>query len=104
MFQIFQDVESTNDSIITLDAVNKKLHNKRKQSFILICSSIFCLCNKSLIDGIVNFLFHDSAIGDRLSLGIYLALATLVLYFILSLVQETSKLMSQRDEINNLMI
>ena len=102
MFQIFQDIESKNNSIITLDTVNEKLHDKRKQSLFLICFSVFCLGNKSLIDALVNCLFNNSTLGEQLSLGIYLALTISVLYFIMSLVQETSNLMSQRDEINNL--
>ncbi|MCC0176541.1 hypothetical protein I4641_06060 [Waterburya agarophytonicola K14] len=104
MFSFFQDLDSKNDSIITLDTVNEKLHNKSKQSLILACFSILFLSNRDLIDTLINLLVHDATLGDQLGLGIYLALAMSALCFILGTVQKTSNLMSQRDEINNLLI
>lgn len=104
MFNFFQDSEPTNDLIITLDTINRKLQSKRKQSLILACLSIFFLGNRYLIDSVINFFITDPALGNQLSLVVYLVMAMPALYFILSIVQEISNLMSQRDEISKLLM
>ena len=103
MFNFFQNIESSNDSIITLDTVNRKLQDKRKQTLILACLSIFFLGNRYSIDSIINLLVNNEILNSQLSMGIYLFVALSALYFILSLVQETSNLISQRDEINEIL-
>jgi len=103
MFSFFQDIQSADDSIITLDTVNKKLQNKRKQSLVLACFSLFFLGNGYLIDSAINFLVKNIALNSQLGIGVYLIVAILALYSILNIVQETSNLISQRDEINKLL-
>lgn len=104
MFNFFQDAESNYDSIITLDTVNKELQDKRRQTALLALLSLFFLGNRYLIDGIINFLVDDTVLNNQLSLGVYLLVATSALYFILGLVQKTSSLISQRDEIQELLV
>lgn len=103
MFSFFQNVELRNDSIITLDTVNRKLQDKRRQTIILACLSVFFLGNRYSIDSVINLLVDNKILNSQLSLGIYLFVAVSALYFILNLVQETSNLMSQRDEINEIL-
>ena len=103
MFNFFQDAGSNSDSIITLDTVNKKLQNKRKQTMVLACSSLFFLGNRYLIDFAIDLLVKDTVLNSQLSLGIYLLVGMSALHFILNLAQETSNLISQRDEINEVL-
>ena len=104
MFSFFQDTESNSDSIITLDKVNQKLHDKRKQTLSLAFASIFFLGHRCLIDSIMSWFINDPSLSNQVSLAIYCFFAMSALYFIFSLVQETSNLMSQRDEINQLLL
>ena len=104
MFSFFKNIESSNDSIITLDTVNRKLQDKRRQTLILACLSIFFLGNRYLIDSAIDLLVSNKILNSQLSFGIYLCLAISALYFIFSLVQETSNLISQRDEINEMLM
>lgn len=103
MFNFFQNIESSKNSIITLDTVNRKLQDKRRQTLILACLSIFLLGNRYLVNSGINLLVDNEILNSQLSLGIYLFVAVFTLYFILSLVQETSNLISQRDEINKML-
>ena len=103
MLGFFQDTKSSDNSIITLDTVNQKLEYKRKQTIVLACLSLFFLGNRYLIDGAIDLLVDNKILNSQLSLGIYLFVGMSALYFIFSLVQKTSNLMSQRDEINEML-
>jgi hypothetical protein len=104
MFSFFKDIDTIDDSLITLDTVNTRLKNKRKLCLLLACSSLFFLGDRYLIDHAVKFLVSDTALSNQLSLGLYLVIATSALYLILSILQEISNLMSQRDEISKLLM
>ena len=104
MFSFFQNIKSSEEPIITLDTVNKKLQDKRRQTLVLACMSLFFLGNRYLIDGAINLLVNNKILNSQLSLGIYLCVGMSALYFIFGLLQETSSLISQREEINDVLM